>query len=86
MFPIPESYPLPFRFPEIKNTFLLTPDMADKLEEAVTTIEEISLAATLGVRIIKNPYVPEGKAVWFDGSGKVQLIDLSGSSNEKEQT
>ena len=80
MFPIPESYPLPFRFPEIKNTFLLTPGTVDKLEEAAKTIEEISIAVTSGIKIIKNLHVPEGKAIWFDGSGKIQMIDLLGSS------
>lgn len=84
MFPIPESYPPPFRFPEIKNTFFLDQGMLGKLRDALQIIEEVGMIFTLGIKVVVNPHVSEGKALWFDGSGKMRMIDLSGSLDEKE--
>ena len=76
MFPIPESYPPPFRFPEIKDTLFLNQKTLKKLK-AFRTIEEIGLISTLGIRVVVNPSLDRNKALWFDGSGKMQILDLS---------
>lgn len=85
MFPIPESYPPPVvNPPKIKNIFFLNQDMLEKLRDALQIIEEVGMIFTLGIKVVVNPHVSEGKALWFDGSGKMRMIDLSGSLDEKE--